>query len=105
MLTYEYSAGVQTDFWKTQSGQKILRALVGIELIHCYTLVHDDLPSMDNDDLRRGKPTVWKVYGEPMALLVGDTLQTMGWELLTSSDNIQVVTLMTRALGDIGVAR
>ena len=48
--------------------------MVAIELIHTYSLVHDDLPCMDNDELRRGKPTVWKAYGEDMAVLVGDGL-------------------------------
>ncbi len=73
--------------------------------MHCYTLVHDDLPCMDNDELRRGKPTVWKMYGESMALLVGDTLQTMSFELLGSLENPKVITELARALGDMGVAR
>lgn len=50
-----------------------------IEILHNYTLVHDDLPSMDNDTLRRGKPTVWAKYGEPDALLVGDALQALAF--------------------------
>jgi geranylgeranyl pyrophosphate synthase len=67
--------------------------------------VHDDLPSMDNDELRRGRPTVWKVYGEPMALLVGDSLQTVGWELLARAGDAQVIAEVAHALGDLGVAR
>ena len=43
-------------------------------MLHCYSLIHDDLPCMDNDDLRRGKPTTWKVYGYDMAVLAGDAL-------------------------------
>jgi geranylgeranyl diphosphate synthase type II len=74
-------------------------------MIHCYTLVHDDLPSMDNDELRRGRPTVWKVYGEPMALLVGDSLQTVGFELLARAGDAQVIAEVARALGDLGVVR
>jgi geranylgeranyl pyrophosphate synthase len=74
-------------------------------MIHCYTLVHDDLPSMDNDELRRGRPTVWKAYGEPMALLVGDSLQTLGFELLADAGDARVLREMARALGDLGVAR
>ncbi len=50
-----------------------------IELLHNYTLVHDDLPSMDNDTLRRGKPTIWTVYGEANAILVGDALQALAF--------------------------
>ncbi len=61
---------MQEGFWDTEEGKKLLTALIGIEFMHCYTLVHDDLPCMDNDEFRRGKPTVWKQYGEDMALLV-----------------------------------
>ena len=52
-----------------------------IELVHCYSLVHDDLPAMDDDDLRRGKPTVHKAYDEATAILVGDALQTLAFEV------------------------
>ncbi len=55
---------------------------LAVELIHTYSLVHDDLPALDNDDLRRGKPTTHKVYGEAMAILVGDALLTRAFELL-----------------------
>ncbi len=80
-------------------------ALVGIELIHCYTLVHDDLPCMDNDEYRRGRLTLWKVYWETMAVLVGDTLQSIGFELLARSGNPEIITEIARAIGDLGVAR
>lgn len=60
------------------------RAAVAVELIHCYSLAHDDLPCMDNDALRRGKPTVHIAYGEANALLVGDILQSMAFEVLAS---------------------
>ena len=56
-----------------------------VELIHVYSLVHDDLPCMDNDILRRGKPTVWKVYGEATAMLVGDALQSLAFEVLANA--------------------
>lgn len=55
-----------------------------IEMIHTYSLVHDDLPSMDNDDLRRGRPTCHKVFGEAMAILTGDALLTLAFETLSS---------------------
>jgi farnesyl diphosphate synthase len=58
---------------------------VAIELFHTYSLVHDDLPCMDNDDLRRGRPTVHKAYDEATALLVGDALQSMAFGLLANS--------------------
>ncbi|MGC6366471.1 MAG: polyprenyl synthetase family protein [Candidatus Marinamargulisbacteria bacterium] len=55
---------------------------VAIELVHCYSLIHDDLPAMDNDDFRRGKPTCHKAYGEAIAILAGDTLNTYAFEYL-----------------------
>ncbi len=68
------------------------RAAVAIELIHCYSLVHDDLPCMDDDALRRGQPTVHVVYGEANALLAGDVLQSLAFEVLAGtwfSDDVQ----------------
>ncbi|KNY23442.1 polyprenyl synthetase family protein [Methylobacterium sp. ARG-1] len=59
-----------------------LAAGAGVELVHCYSLVHDDLPAMDNDDMRRGKPTVHKAYDEATAILVGDALQTLAFEIV-----------------------
>lgn len=58
---------------------------VAIELIHCYSLIHDDLPAMDNDDFRRGKPTCHKAFGEDIAILAGDTLNTYAFEYLIDS--------------------
>ena len=58
---------------------------LAVEMIHTYSLIHDDLPAMDDDDLRRGKPTNHKVYGEAMAILAGDALLTMAFELMSSS--------------------
>lgn len=60
-------------------------AAIAVELIHCYSLVHDDLPCMDDDDLRRGKPTTHKAFDEATALLAGDTLQTLAFLALTES--------------------
>lgn len=57
-----------------------------LELIHTYSLIHDDLPSMDNDDFRRGKPTNHKVYGEAMAILAGDALLTMAFDIISRPD-------------------
>jgi farnesyl diphosphate synthase len=57
-----------------------------VEIIHAFSLVHDDLPCMDNDDLRRGKPTTHKQYGDALALLVGDALQSLAFQLI-SQDN------------------
>ncbi len=63
-----------------------LRAACAVELIHAYSLVHDDMPCMDNDVLRRGKPTVHVQFGEASALLAGDALQALAFELLTPED-------------------
>mgnify|MGYP001252907637 CR=1 FL=1 len=60
-----------------------LQAAAAIECIHCYSLVHDDLPAMDNDDLRRGKPTVHKRWDDATAILVGDALQSLAFEILS----------------------
>jgi geranylgeranyl diphosphate synthase type II len=54
-----------------------------LEMLHTYSLIHDDLPALDNDDLRRGKPTCHKVYGEAIAILAGDALQTYAYEVLS----------------------
>jgi farnesyl diphosphate synthase len=67
-----------------------------VELIHCYSLVHDDLPAMDNDDLRRGKPTCHKAFDEATAILVGDALQTLAFYVL--SQNSEISTTYPRHL-------
>lgn len=61
----------------------LMPAACSLEFIHTYSLIHDDLPSMDNDDFRRGKPTNHKVYGEAMAILAGDALLTMAFDLIS----------------------
>jgi farnesyl diphosphate synthase len=61
-----------------------LRAAVAVELIHAYSLVHDDMPCMDNDVLRRGKPTVHVQFGEAQAMLAGDAMQALAFEVLTA---------------------
>ena len=69
----------------TEPNEAALRAACAVELIHAYSLVHDDMPCMDNDVLRRGKPTVHVKFGEAQALLAGDALQALAFELLTPS--------------------
>ena len=88
-----------------------LRAACAVELIHAYSLVHDDLPCMDNDVLRRGKPTVHVKFGEAGALLAGDALQALAFELLTPdgtgiSPAVQATLcrLLARAAGSQGMA-
>jgi farnesyl diphosphate synthase len=81
-----------------------------IELIHAYSLVHDDMPAMDNDELRRGKPTVWKAYDEATSMLVGDALQSLAFEVLAAaldrhhgSNALQVMTGLAKAAGSAGM--
>jgi farnesyl diphosphate synthase len=62
-------------------GEGVLRAGAAVEMIHCYSLVHDDLPALDNDDLRRGRPTTHKAYDEATAILVGDALLTYAFDV------------------------
>ncbi|MCC7203232.1 MAG: polyprenyl synthetase family protein [Nitrospirae bacterium] len=69
--------------------EDVIPAAVAIEMIHTYSLIHDDLPSMDNDDLRRGKPANHKVFGEATAILAGDGLLTMAFEILSGADNVE----------------
>jgi len=68
-------------------------AAMAVELIHTYSLVHDDLPAMDDDDMRRGAPTCHKVYGDAEAILVGDALQCMAFEILSTSGSDLFPTL------------
>jgi farnesyl diphosphate synthase len=93
------------------SSLSALKAACAVELIHAYSLVHDDMPCMDNDVLRRGKPTVHVKYGQAQALLAGDALQALAFEFLTPQDgstelSVQAVQvgLLARASGYQGMA-
>ena len=80
-----------------------------LELVHTYSLIHDDLPSMDDDDLRRGKPTCHKVYGEAMAVLAGDALQAEAFRIIATAPGVddrqraEAVTVLARACGADGM--
>ncbi|MEM7565570.1 MAG: polyprenyl synthetase family protein, partial [Pseudomonadota bacterium] len=81
-----------------------------VELIHSYSLVHDDLPAMDDDDLRRGKPSLHKAYDEATAILVGDALQSLAFNILGSesdklpdSTQINMVRCLASAIGPLGM--
>jgi geranylgeranyl diphosphate synthase, type II len=79
-----------------------------LEMIHTYSLIHDDLPALDNDDLRRGRPTCHKVYGDAMAILAGDALLTLAFEVLAklefvdASKRIELVRELATASGTVG---
>ena len=86
------------------------RAAASVELIHCYSLVHDDLPSMDNDDLRRGHPTCHKKFDEATAILVGDALQSLAFEILANDKThkdfkkrIMLISELSRSSGCQGM--
>jgi farnesyl-diphosphate synthase (EC 2.5.1.10) len=77
-----------------------------IEMLHTYSLIHDDLPALDNDDLRRGKPTCHVVYGEAIAILAGDALQTQAWEVLSRlscspAATVRIIGLVAQAVGTV----
>lgn len=89
--------------------ERVLPFAAAIEFIHTYSLIHDDLPSMDNDDERRGKPSNHKVYGEATALLAGDALQTQAFQHLADSYKsepemaIELILLLAKAIGPHGM--
>lgn len=90
------AVGVQVVSGASGADGAVLRAACATELIHAYSLVHDDLPCMDNDVLRRGKPTVHVQFGEADALLAGDALQALAFELLTPNDPDIAPTIQAR---------
>jgi len=87
-----------------------MRAAVAVELIHAYSLVHDDMPCMDNDVLRRGKPTVHVQFGEAQAMLAGDAMQALAFEVLTPEAGVspalqaRLCSLLARSAGHAGMA-
>lgn len=91
--------------------QALARVASAVEMIHVYSLVHDDMPCMDDDALRRGKPTVHVAYDEATALLVGDTLQAQAFQVLADTDTavvpparlVQMVRLLAQAAGSAGM--
>jgi farnesyl diphosphate synthase len=91
--------------------ERALMAAAALECVHCYSLVHDDLPAMDNDDLRRGRPTVHKAFDEATAILVGDSLLTFAFDILSRTEThpdaairIALVSALARGAGLGGMA-
>ncbi|MEM1282451.1 MAG: polyprenyl synthetase family protein [Chlamydiota bacterium] len=89
--------------------QLVLNAACALELVHTYSLIHDDLPCMDDDDLRRGKPTLHKVYPEAHAILAGDYLLTYAFEViatdshLTEEQKVKLITTLSQSAGGLGM--
>ena len=104
VLTLEFARLAGLADWKTA-----LPAACALELVHTYSLIHDDLPCMDDDDLRRGRPTCHKVYGETMAVLAGDALQGEAFGLIaaapamTAQQRIDAVAVLSAACGGGGM--
>ena len=104
-----YAAGELGDQFSQEKNAALDAAAVAIECIHAYSLVHDDLPCMDDDDLRRGRPTVHKAFDEATALLVGDALQTRAFEILATAqcdmnNRLRMISVLTAASGSRGMA-
>ena len=104
-----YAAGQLGNQKNSTESDALDAAAVAIECIHAYSLVHDDLPCMDDDDLRRGRPTVHKAFDEATALLVGDALQTRAFEILANAScdaqvRLKMITALAAASGSRGMA-
>jgi geranylgeranyl diphosphate synthase, type II len=84
-------------------GDDILLAACALEMTHTFSLIHDDLPCMDNDDFRRGRPTNHKVFGEALAILAGDSLLVYAFELLARTGRPECVATLARGLGTKGM--
>ena len=104
-----YAAGQLGDQSSFQKTEMLDAAAVAVECIHAYSLVHDDMPCMDDDDLRRGRPTVHKAFDEATALLVGDALQTRAFEVLANApgdanQRLKMIACLAAASGSRGMA-
>jgi farnesyl diphosphate synthase len=93
------------------AGRAVLRVAAAVECIHCYSLIHDDLPAMDDDDLRRGQPTVHRAFDEASAILAGDSLLTYAFDILASPETelaaerkLELILTLARAAGPGGMA-
>ena len=94
-----------------QTPDKLHAVAASVELIHCYSLIHDDLPAMDDDDLRRGKPTCHLAFDEATAILTGDALQTLAFDFLSNPDinpldasqSLKIISTLAQASGPTGM--
>ncbi|MDR2593123.1 MAG: polyprenyl synthetase family protein [Chitinispirillales bacterium] len=93
---YEACGGADGD-------ERVFKAAAAIEMLHTFSLIHDDLPCMDDDDFRRGKPTAHKAFGEALAVLGGDALCILAFETLASVGRIDIISEIASALGTSGM--
>jgi farnesyl diphosphate synthase len=104
-----YAAGALFGAADGKNADAVARAACAVEMIHAYSLVHDDMPCMDDDALRRGKPTVHVAYDEATALLVGDALQAQAFEVLAGAEDVaparlvKMLRLLAEAAGSAGM--
>jgi geranylgeranyl diphosphate synthase type II len=98
LSAYEYCGGDPQ-----RAADTVHRAMAALEMVHTYSLIHDDLPCMDDDDLRRGMPTCHKTFGEAVATLAGDALHVLSFELMASTRSIDVVLELAEAVGTSGM--
>ncbi len=98
LAAYEYCGGIIR-----QQDSPVHFAMAALEMVHTYSLIHDDLPCMDDDDLRRGLPTVHKKFGEALAVLAGDALHVVAFELMARTGKVEAVTELSTAVGTQGM--
>jgi len=91
------------EFFGGKPSESIYLAMCALEMLHTFSLIHDDLPCMDDDDFRRGKPTTHKVYGDATAVLAGDALCIYAFELIACTGNVTVVKELAHSLGTKGM--
>ena len=91
--------------------KKLINICAAVECIHSYSLIHDDLPCMDNDSMRRGKPSTHKKYGEATAVLAGNSLLTLAFEIISSKKKFnfikkknEIISLLSNCAGHTGIA-
>lgn len=96
---YEYCGGNTG----SAAASTIHPAMAGLEMVHTYSLIHDDLPCMDDDDLRRGMPTCHKKFGEAIAVLAGDALHVLAFQLMARTGYLQTVTELAGAIDTSGM--
>ncbi|MBO5105081.1 MAG: polyprenyl synthetase family protein, partial [Ruminococcus sp.] len=103
VLVYAFCEALGTDY------RKATAPACAIEMIHTFSLIHDDLPSMDNDDFRRGKPSCHKAFGEAMAVLAGDALSVLPFGIIADDDylspekKIRIISELAKAVGRDGM--
>lgn len=98
LAAYQYAGGDPD-----RAPQTVHRAMAALEMVHTYSLIHDDLPCMDDDDLRRGRPTCHKQFNEAIATLAGDALHVIAFQLMAETGSIKVVLELAEAVGTSGM--